>query len=303
MTFIALTLDVAGVDVDAWSDALLDEGALSVDAVYPRAGPALEAAVFDEHVDGEPRWWPVSRLTALLADGSDVPAIVARAARVVGQPSPEFRTAAVADQDWVRATQAQWTPIRIDDDLWIVPTWCTPPHERALNVVLDPGLAFGTGAHESTRLCLRWLRQNVAGPCSVLDYGCGSGILAITAAMLGAARVVGIDIDPQAVNASRANAQLNAVRVDFRQVDQLPMTTFDIVVANILAAPLRMLAPVLASRAAPGGSIALSGILAGQAGDVAAAYARWFQLSTSRADGDWVLLAGRRNGVDVVAAP
>jgi len=184
---------------------------------------------------------------------------------------------------------------RIEDDLWIVPTWRTAPNPAAVNIALDPGLAFGTGAHPSTRLCLSWLRHNLAAGCSVLDYGCGSGILAIAAAKLGARVVVGVDIDAQAVAASAANARLNGVDATFLDVDALPGgATFDVVVANILANPLRVLAPALCGRTAAGGSIALAGILVAQADDVAAAYARWFDLRAWRSDDDWVLLAGRR---------
>lgn len=295
MSYVALRFDVDAADGDAWSDALLEAGALSVDAADPRAGTADEAPVFDERVDGEPQWWSISRLTALLAADVDATALLARAAGIVRRDVPVSETVTVADQDWVRATQAQFHPIRIEDDLWIVPTWRTAPNAEAVNIALDPGLAFGTGAHPSTRLCLSWLRHNIAAGCSVLDYGCGSGILAIAAAKLGARGVVGIDIDAQAVAASAANARLNGVDATFFDVDALDAgATFDVVVANILANPLRVLAPALCSRTAVGGSIALAGILVAQADDVVASYARWLDLRAWRIDDDWVLLAGRR---------
>jgi len=296
MSYVSLRFDVDAADGDAWSDALLEAGALSVDAADPHAGTADEAPVFDEHIGGEPQWWPVSRLTALVAADVDATALLARAAGIVRRDVPVAETMAVADCDWVRATQAQFHPIRIEDDLWIVPTWRTAPNAAAVNIALDPGLAFGTGAHPSTRLCLSWLRHNVTAGCSVLDYGCGSGILAIAAAKLGALGVVGVDIDEQAVAASAANARLNGVAAAFLAVDALPAgATFDVVVANILANPLRVLAPALCRRTAAGGSIALAGILVAQADDVVAAYARWFDLRAWRIDDDWVLLAGRRH--------
>ena len=294
MSFVALRFDVEAADADAWSDALLEAGALAVDAVDPRAGTAGETAVFDERNDGDPQWWPISRLTALVDATADPASVVTRAAALAARTSPAYETSAVADRDWVRATQAQFQPIRIDDDLWIVPSWCAPPRPDALNITLDPGLAFGTGSHPTTRACLAWLRRNVTPGCSVLDYGCGSGILAIAAAKLGARRVVGTDIDSQAVQASIANAGVNEAAATFTAVDALPMDTFDIVVANILANPLRLLAPAIAARTAPGGRIALAGILSTQADEVTTAYAPWFDVDVRRTADDWVLLAGRR---------
>jgi ribosomal protein L11 methyltransferase len=303
MSYVALRFDVDAADGDAWSDALLEAGALSVDAADPQAGTVGESPVFDERVDGEPQWWAVSRLTALIAADVDAATLLERAAAIVGRDVPAAGATQVADRDWVRATQAQFHAIRIEDDLWIVPTWRTAPNADAVNIALDPGLAFGTGAHPSTRLCLSWLRHNVARGASVLDYGCGSGILAIAAAKLGASRVVGVDIDAQAVASSTANARLNGIDATFTGVDALePRATFDIVVANILANPLRVLAPALCGRTAAGGAIALAGILVSQADDVADAYARWCDLRSWRIDGDWVLLAGRRRASPVMGA-
>ena len=296
--FTALRFDVDAADADRWSDALLDAGAMSVEAVDPRAGSAQETAIFAEPANTPPRWWPVSRLTALCERGADAARMLRSAAASIGAVSPAFETFHVPEQDWVRATQAQFRPIRIGDDFWIVPSWCEPPNEAALNLTLDPGLAFGTGAHATTRLCLQWLRETVTPGASVLDYGCGSGILAIAAAKLGAMRVVGIDIDPQAVHASTGNARENGVRAPFMLPDELGAERFGIVVANILANPLRLLAPVLAARADPRGMVALSGILATQANEVAAAYAPWFDMERWREDEDWVLLAGVRRSDD-----
>ena len=292
--FIALRFDVEAADGERWSDALLGAGALSVEAADPCAGSAGETPVFAEPADAEPRWWPISRLTALCAADADAAAIVGAAARALARQPPAFESFEVADRDWVRAIQAQFRPIRVSDTLWIVPSWCRPPRADAHNVVLDPGLAFGTGAHPTTRLCLLWLEHSVRRGASVLDYGCGSGILAIAASKLGAARVVGVDIDAQAVRASAQNARANGVRAHFAHVDALAAERFAIVVANILANPLRLLAPALAGRTAAGGAIALCGILAAQARDVAAAYEPWFDVSVWRREDEWVLLAGAR---------
>ena len=299
MNYLAVRFDVEAADGDRWSDALLDAGASSVDATDPRAGTADEAAVFAEPADADPAWWPVTRLTALCATDVDAASIMQSTATALGRTLPAFETFAVADRDWVRATQAQFPPIRIAARFWIVPTWCEPPHADALNIVIDPGLAFGTGAHATTRLCLLWLAESISSGDSVLDYGCGSGILAIAAAKLGAGRVVGADIDPQAIRASADNARANDVRAEFALVDAQAPERFAIVVANILANPLRLLAPALAGRTRGGGRIALCGILASQADGVIAAYAPWFRIAVWRRDGDWVLLSGVRRAADV----
>ena len=294
MSYLAVRFDVEAAQADRWSDALLEAGALSVDAADPRAGTLDESAIFGEPADAAPGWWPITRLTALCANECDPSSLVRAAARCIEQALPVFETHALPDQDWVRATQAQFEPIRISDNLWIVPTWCDPPRSGAINIRLDPGLAFGTGGHATTRLCLRWLAEQVSRTDSVLDYGCGSGILAIAAARLGAACVSGVDIDAQAIRASIDNALANGVHGQFRQVDALAPQTFSIVVANILANPLRVLAPALAARTRAGGRIALSGILASQATEVADAYARWFATSVWQRDDEWVLVSGTR---------
>ena len=182
-------------------------------------------------------------------------------AQALAQPIPPHEIFPIAEQDWVRQTQAQFGPIEIARGFWIVPSWSAVPDPGALNLRLDPGLAFGTGSHPTTRLCLEWLREHLAGGESVLDYGCGSGILAIAAAKLGADRVMGIDVDPQAVRASAHNARENDVDAAFVEPDALPAATYEVVVANILANPLIVLAPAIAQRVVAGGRIALSGIL------------------------------------------
>jgi len=233
----------------------------------------------------------------LVEDGAGE-AIVRAAAEAIGiaPPAIEFR-AVVADTDWVRATQSQFPPTRISDRLWIVPTWHEPPDPEAVVVRLDPGVAFGTGTHPTTRLCLRWLDANVRPGASVLDYGCGSGILAIAAAKLGASRVVGSDIDPQAMQAARANSEANAVRADYTEPDSLGAGTWDVVLANILSNPLMLLAPALLARVAPRGALVLSGVLERQAGQVIEAYRAadaGVPLSVWAADEGWVCLAGHR---------
>jgi ribosomal protein L11 methyltransferase len=207
-------------------------------------------------------------------------------------------SAEVADTDWVRSTQAQFPPTQISPRLWVVPTWHEPPDPAAINVRLDPGVAFGTGTHPTTRLCLAWLDAALVPGSSVLDYGCGSGILAVAAALLGAGEVLGTDIDPQAVEAARLNAEANGARARFVLPAALPAGSFDAVVANILSNPLKVLAPALLARVAPGGALVLSGVLERQAEEVIAAYALidpTVPLAVWRADEGWVCLAGRRS--------
>jgi len=275
------------------SDALMDAGALSVSLEDADAGTADETPLFGEPDHPTAELWPHSIARVLLDQGTDVPTILAAAAEQAGVQVPTtFTVEHVAEQDWVRLTQSQFDPIPISPRLWIVPTWHDAPDSRAINLKLDPGLAFGTGSHPTTRLCLRWLDDHLQGGENLLDYGCGSGILTIAAAKLGAARVEGVDIDAQAVTASRDNAALNEVAAHFCLPGELAPGQYDIVVANILTNPLKGMAPLLAGRVRAGGQLVLSGILAEQADEVMAVYRNWFVFDPSAIDEGWVRLAG-----------
>jgi len=293
VAYTALSFVTDGPAADAWGDALLDAGALAVEATDAGAGTPEEVARFAE--PGEPGFaaWPRSRLVALFDAAADAEAALAAAARALDRAAPAVQRWPVEERDWVRATQAQFGPVHIADDFHIVPSWSEPPAGGTV-VRLDPGLAFGTGSHPTTLLCLQWLHLTLRRGDTLLDYGCGSGILAIAAARLGASRVVGTDVDPQALAASHENAAANRVRARFVAPDDLGPGTFGVVVANILANPLRLLAPAIAARVAAGGRLALSGILEAQADDVIAAYAPWITLRAWRAAEGWVLLAGAR---------
>ena len=294
MAYQALRFDVDATRADAWSDALLDAGALAVDVSDPAAGTPAEIPIYAEPGEAGPAAWKLARLTALCAEGADCAALVARGAATLATTVPVYETSAVAEQDWVRATQAQFGPLQIASKFWIVPSWCAPPDPDALNLALDPGIAFGTGSHPTTRLCLEWLAAHVVPGCTMLDYGCGSGILAIAAAKLGAAQVTGIDIDPQALRASADNAHANQVGALFVAPDAIGDSTFDVVVANILTNPLVVLAPALAMRVRAGGALVLAGLLDAQAALVEDAYRRWFNIAPWRSADGWTLLAGVR---------
>jgi ribosomal protein L11 methyltransferase len=281
--------------VEALSDALLEAGAVSVDVTDAHAGTPHEQALFAEPGEPGPVPWELSKVSALFDGHDDVAASVAAALRAAGfDPARSFEVERVADQDWVRATQSQFQPIRVSQRLWVVPTWHTPPEPEAINLIIDPGLAFGTGTHPTTRLCLTWLDASLRGGEAVLDYGCGSGILAIAAIKLGAARAAGVDIDAAALLAARHNAMQNRVEVRFECADQAASTVYDIVLANILANPLILLAPLLTRATRAGGRVVLSGILEHQADAVRDAYREWFDMNLTQHDEGWTLLSGIR---------
>jgi len=293
MNWQSVSLEVGAPDVEAVSDALLAAGALAVEVEDAAAGTEREEPLFAEG-GAPPRAWRRNVVRALIAEDADAGALVAAACAHAGVPEPRHAVERVPDQDWVRATRDQFHPIPITRGLWIVPSWHTPPDPKAVNVVLDPGLAFGTGNHPTTRLCLRWLARTIRGGESVIDYGCGSGILAIAAMKLGAGSATGVDIDEQALVAARDNALQNRVHIEFRTAAACAGQAADIVVANILAHPLIVLAPALARLAGPRCRIALAGVLAPQATEVSAAYARWFDMLTDSVEEEWVLLTGVR---------
>lgn len=293
-----LTLSADEQGAETLADALVEAGALSVSVEDANAETPEEEALFGEPGLTPARHaWTASRLRVLV-DGDNGVLVVAAASAAIGIDAPTIEACvAVEDTDWVRATQLQFPPTRISERLWIVPSWHAPPDPTAIAVRLDPGVAFGTGTHPTTRLCLRWLDANLKTGATVLDYGCGSGILAIAAGKLGAGAITGTDIDAQALQAARANSDANAVDADYTEPDLLRAGTWDVVLANILSNPLKLLAPALLARVAPGGALVLSGVLERQADEVIAAYRSadpGVPLSVWDADEGWVCLAGRR---------
>lgn len=275
MPWLSLSVALEAASAEALGDALLEQGAQSVWIDPPESSSC--------------------RLSALLPQDADAGAIVAGAAAACGLPAPRFSVGRVEDEDWVRRTQEQFAPIVVSDRLWVGPGWHEPaPGWSGAVVRIDPGMAFGTGSHPTTRLMLEYLASRIPAGARVLDYGCGSGILAIAAARLGAAAVDAVDLDPLAVETTAANAARNAVALRAMGPEGLPPGDYDVVVANILAQPLIVLAPLLAARVAPGGRIALSGILEAQADEVAAAYAPWLRAAPAAVLDGWARVEGAR---------
>ena len=289
---------------EALSEALLELGAQSVTIEDAWADTPNESPRYGEPGFELAASWRDSRLCALVDMQSDAGALTEAAAFAVGlQAVPAYGVTLVEDDDWVRRTQSQFSPIRIGKRLWIVPTWCEPPaSEDAVVVRLDPGLAFGTGSHPTTRLMLTWLEgvldAETPGAARaarrVLDYGCGSGILALAAAKLGASDVCAIDIDPRALEACAKNALANGASIRIEPPGRVPAGSYGLLLANILAQPLIDLVPVFAAHTDAGAQISLSGVLAEQAEEVVAAYAVEFAMRIDAVDEGWALLAGER---------
>ena len=300
MSWLNLTLSIPRDHADAYGDSLMALGAISVNVEDALEGTDAEKPIFGEP-GASTGLWDQCKLTALFLPNADVAAIAGEAASALGFATPALRVEPLEDVDWVQQNRDQFQPIKISDQVWIVPTWHSAPDAHAINIALDPGAAFGTGSHPTTRLCLQWLEANLrpalllAAKPSLLDYGCGSGILAIAGMKLGAGLVVGVDIDTQAIEAAGYNAQQNEVDIAFSTTDQRLDFVADITVANILANPLKVLAPLLASHTKAGGRLALAGILDHQADEIIAIYQPWFDLAVWRQDEGWSCIAGTRH--------
>ncbi|MCW5226058.1 50S ribosomal protein L11 methyltransferase [Pseudomonas aeruginosa] len=291
MPWLQVRLAITPEQAETYEDALLEVGAVSVTFMDAEDQPIFEPDL------GTTPLWSRTHLLALFEADTDETALLAHLALLTGGDLPEHHVEEIADQDWERSWMDNFQPMRFGRRLWIVPSWHAAPEPDAVNLLLDPGLAFGTGTHPTTALCLEWLDgQELAGR-QVLDFGCGSGILAIAALLLGAERAVGTDIDPQALEASRDNASRNGIepaRFPVYLPADLPQRQADVLVANILAGPLVSLAPQLTDLVRPGGLLALSGILAEQAAEVRAAYSAHFDLDPTAEREGWIRISGRR---------
>lgn len=301
MGWTEIVIEVARDQAEALSDALMEAGALSVSVEDADEGTDAERPLFGEPgMEPEQAAWDRSRVVALAGKDSDYATIVNDAAVALGLGyALPFATRDVEDQDWVRLTQSQFEPIHIGKRIWVVPSWHDAPADAdALLLELDPGLAFGTGSHPTTRLCMEWLETNATSAKTLLDYGCGSGILALVAAKVGVPQVIGVDIDPQALEAAQHNAERNQCEVSYFLPEPFAEVhpegeRFDIVVANILAGPLQLMAPMLSGRVRKGGHLVLSGVLDRQAEEVIASYAPYIALSVWAEHEGWVALAGQ----------
>ena len=294
MPFLQVNIVVPSSHAELLSDELMEVGALSTAIEDAYAGTDKEQPIFDEPNEPSAEIWEQSLIIAMFDAETDVDAAVALLPENMRPVKEAYTVTEVADQDWVKLTQSQFDPIHVSDRLWITPTWHEAPTDGSINIELDPGLAFGTGSHPTTFLCLRWLDANMPQGASVLDYGCGSGILAITAAKLGAGKVVGVDIDKQAIRASHDNATQNQVNIEVYLPDAQPEGQFDVVVANILANPLRILGQMLAGRVKTDGQIVLSGILAEQVEEISALYQQWFDMKPATIQDGWACLFGTK---------
>ncbi len=282
---------------DRLSEALLELGALSVGIEDAQAGTAAEQAIFGEPGMAQETWHE-SLVSALFDPTVDIAPVLRQASQAAGLAAvPAHQIEALAEQDWVRLTQSQFTPVPVTPSFWVVPSWHEAPPEALKVIRLDPGMAFGTGTHPTTRMCLRWIAQQApertAHWSRVLDYGCGSGILAIGAALHGACGVEAVDIDAAAVRATLDNAAAN--RVDLQAgLPDMSRGAYALVLANILATPLKLLAPLLCSHVQADGDMVLAGILERQAAELIEAYAPWLDLSVSDREDGWILMTAHR---------
>ncbi|KZL36795.1 ribosomal protein L11 methyltransferase [Pseudomonas syringae pv. syringae] len=291
MPWLQVRLAISPEQAETYEDALLEVGAVSVTFM-----DAEDQPIFEPELNTTPLWTH-THLLALFEADTNAEMALAHLSLLTGEELPEHSAEVIEDQDWERSWMDNFQPMCLGKRLWIVPSWHAAPQPDAVNLLLDPGLAFGTGTHPTTALCLEWLDGQDLEGCNVLDFGCGSGILAIAALLLGAEQAVGTDIDVQALEASRDNAGRNniaAERFPLYLPEDLPHQQADVLVANILAGPLVSLAPQLATLIRAGGRLALSGILAEQGEEVAAAYADSFDLDPIANRDGWVRITGRR---------
>lgn len=299
MSWTEIVLEVPRTQAEHLSDALIESGALSVSVEDADEGTEAERPLFGEPgMEPEQHAWERSRVVALADSSADLSQLVRQACELCELDTMlSFTTRSVADQDWVRLTQSQFEPIHIGRHIWVVPSWHRAPEPEAIVLELDPGLAFGTGSHPTTRLCMEWMEVNVSAPVSLLDYGCGSGILAMLGEKLGAHPVDGVDIDPQAIVSARENSQRNDCNTRYFLPEEFAVirkgVRYGLVVANILSGPLKVMAPMLCGRVAPGGWLVLSGVLERQADEVIAAYSDWVPMSVWAEREGWVVLAGK----------
>jgi ribosomal protein L11 methyltransferase len=292
MAWINLTFFAEEKDIDLLSEALEIRGALSIFIQDKNLNNSDEELIFGEPHSGPNKFWAANQIQALFDDSVDIKDIQDELDSNFQDIDFKFITQSVSETDWVKLSQSQFKPICIKNRINIVPSWHQINNPKLIKIILDPGLAFGTGAHPTTHLCTEWLIDNVSKEKKVLDYGCGSGILAIAACKLGAQVVKGVDIDPQAIIASKENGAVNECDIDWLNTDEDFKFQADLLVANILSSALSVLAPLLASYCSPKGKIALSGILESQENHIKKIYAPWFKFEQTLKNNGWVCLSG-----------
>lgn len=294
MAWIQLKFDIAPEESEAYEEALLETGALAVTFTDLHDNPVYEPEL------GTTPLWANTVLTALYEADTSPEAVIAMLSAITGRAVrelPTWQAEIVEDKDWERAWMDRFEPINFNDRLWVVPSWKTAPNPKAANLRLDPGLAFGTGTHPTTHMCMQWLAENDVANKSVTDYGCGSGILGIAALLLGAKSMIGVDVDPQAIVATENNAIANGVSTSDLTLwlpSDVQTCQTDLVLANILAGPLIDLAAAITSMLRSGGDIVLSGILADQAQSVLTAYNNWIDFDPVYQQDGWVRLSGKK---------
>ncbi|TND56966.1 50S ribosomal protein L11 methyltransferase [Aeromonas veronii] len=292
MPWIQIRINATAKTADKVSNMLLGRGAQAVTFMDAKDVPVYEP------MPGETPLWGETEVMGLFDAETDPAPTIAFFQQIFGE-NVGYKVEQLEDKDWVREWMDHFHPMQFGERLWICPSWRDVPNPDAVNVMLDPGLAFGTGTHPTTALCLQWLDGLDLTGKTVVDFGCGSGILGIAALKLGAARVIGIDIDPQAIQASRDNAARNGVADQielYLPADQPQDVEADVVVANILAGPLRELAPLIAGHGKPGSLMALSGVLESQAPELETIYAQWFEMDPTAVKEEWCRLSGRKHG-------
>lgn len=292
MPWIQIRINATAKTADKVSNMLLGRGAQAVTFMDAQDVPVYEP------LPGETPLWGETEVMGLFDAETDPAPTIAFFQQIFGE-DVGYKVEQLEDKDWVREWMDHFHPMQFGERLWICPSWRDVPNPDAVNVMLDPGLAFGTGTHPTTALCLQWLDGLDLAGKTVVDFGCGSGILGIAALKLGAARVIGIDIDPQAIQASRDNAERNGVAGQielYLPADQPQDVEADVVVANILAGPLRELAPLIAGHGKPGSLMALSGVLESQAPELETIYGKWFDMDPTAVKEEWCRLSGRKHG-------
>ena len=292
MAWINLTFFAEEKDIELLSEALETRGALSIFIQDKNLNNSDEELIFGEPHSGPNKFWATNQIQALFNDSVDIKEIQDELILNFKDIDFKFTASSVSETDWVKLSQSQFKPICIKNRINIVPSWHKINNPKLINIILDPGLAFGTGAHPTTHLCTEWLIDNVSKEKKVLDYGCGSGILAIAAFKLGAKMVKGVDIDPQAIIASKENGNVNKCNIDWLNTNEDFKFQTDLLVANILSSALSVLAPLLASYCAPKGKIALSGILESQENQIKKIYEPWFNFEKTLKNNGWVCLSG-----------